>query len=347
MCKKTLFEFLEDLDRGAYVVDRERKIIFWNKRAEEITGYSPEEVIGKSCKDNILSHTDRYGALICPTELCPLFRTIKTGKSSHIPFAVYAKKKNGERIPLSITTFPLFENGKVIGGVEIFDEATMEERDISIAIKVQESLLPKDVPGNIKIFYRPFNAIGGDMVFCRMPWVGLVDVSGHGISSALVSSTVKIILDETLNEKFDITILPLVLEKRFSMFKDVGVYLTGIFVKKRKKNCEIVSLGHPPPIIIRNGEAEVIKMKTCFPIGFGLSHSYHVKPITMNKGDTLFLYSDGVINIRTEEGELGIEGLKEILRETVDPREIYERVMRKNVDILQPDDITMVAIHFN
>ena len=50
------WEFLDHFFDGVYIVDNHRKILFWNKSAEKITGYSKEEALGKCCADNLLRH---------------------------------------------------------------------------------------------------------------------------------------------------------------------------------------------------------------------------------------------------------------------------------------------------
>src|SRR6056297_745472 len=116
-----LLKFLDGLDIGAYIVDKSRVIVYWNKKAQELTGYSREEVVGKSCKDNILMHTDSMGVPICKTELCPLVRALKTKMSAFVPFAVYAKVKNSpKRIPFNVFTFPISIEGLPYSGIEFF-----------------------------------------------------------------------------------------------------------------------------------------------------------------------------------------------------------------------------------
>ena len=46
---KTFEEIVSEDFSGVYIVDDERRILFWNKAAEEITGYTAEEMVGKSC----------------------------------------------------------------------------------------------------------------------------------------------------------------------------------------------------------------------------------------------------------------------------------------------------------
>ena len=46
-------ELLDTLYDGVYFVDRERRILYWNKGAERLTGYSSEEVLGVHCSDHL------------------------------------------------------------------------------------------------------------------------------------------------------------------------------------------------------------------------------------------------------------------------------------------------------
>jgi len=106
---------------GIYFVDKNRKITFWNKGAERITGYSANEVIDKYCYDNILNHVDEKGNKLCFGG-CPLHATINDGNNREAN--VYLQHKLGHRVTVKVKTTPLIENGITIGAVELFvDEA--------------------------------------------------------------------------------------------------------------------------------------------------------------------------------------------------------------------------------
>ena len=62
---KALMRLLNDVDEGIYFTDTERRIIFWNKAAARISGYSGKEVLGKKCSENILIHVDGRGRSLC------------------------------------------------------------------------------------------------------------------------------------------------------------------------------------------------------------------------------------------------------------------------------------------
>lgn len=64
------------LYEGVYVVDRKRKIIFWNEGSERITGYSQSDVVNSFCYNNILQHMDQNGKHLC-RDGCPLQKNFR------------------------------------------------------------------------------------------------------------------------------------------------------------------------------------------------------------------------------------------------------------------------------
>ncbi len=113
-------EILDNLYDGVYLVDKDRKIVYWNKGAERISGFSAEEVINHYCFENILQHVDDYGTKLC-TFGCPLHKTIQDGKLRNN--SVYLHHKDGHRVPVVVRTTPLTnEKGETVGGIEIFTE---------------------------------------------------------------------------------------------------------------------------------------------------------------------------------------------------------------------------------
>ena len=66
---------MEELFDGLYCVDRERRILYWNRAAAGLTGYEAEEVIGGTCATSLLSHTDGEGRDLCRGR-CPMARTM-------------------------------------------------------------------------------------------------------------------------------------------------------------------------------------------------------------------------------------------------------------------------------
>ena len=133
---------LNSMFDGVYIVDRERKIAFWNSGAEEITGYSSDEVFGRRCSDNILNHIDEDGNLLCKGK-CPLVRTLKTGE--HIRLKMYPLHKSGKRFPVMTHIAPITnKDGTIVAAVEVFRDISKEE-DFRIIQEKFNNLIKKYV----------------------------------------------------------------------------------------------------------------------------------------------------------------------------------------------------------
>ena len=110
---------INNLRDGVYFVDTTRTIQFWNKAAQDITGYAPEEIIGVQCQNTLLNHIDDEGRPLCIVG-CPLFATIIDGKQR--VDNVFVRHKDGYRIPIMVNITPVYEDGKIIGAIEVFTQ---------------------------------------------------------------------------------------------------------------------------------------------------------------------------------------------------------------------------------
>lgn len=124
MDKRRLEKFsqviLNSIADGVFTTDREGRITFMNKAAQEITGFTDREAVGHYC-------FDIFRADICQSR-CALKETLKTQKEIiNLPATIL--RKSGQKAPISISTAVLRnEAGEVIGGVETFrDLSAIEE----------------------------------------------------------------------------------------------------------------------------------------------------------------------------------------------------------------------------
>jgi diguanylate cyclase (GGDEF)-like protein/PAS domain S-box-containing protein len=124
-------DILDNLSDGVYFVDSQRKITYWNKGAERITGYRSAEVIGKSCADNLLVHVDGTGCQLCLSG-CPLTASMEDGSLHQAP--VFLRHAQGHRVPVFVRVSPLHdEAGAIVGAVELFS-------DNSLVLNIQQQL---------------------------------------------------------------------------------------------------------------------------------------------------------------------------------------------------------------
>jgi diguanylate cyclase (GGDEF)-like protein/PAS domain S-box-containing protein len=119
---------VDEIPDGVYILDRDRRIMYWNKGASDISGYGADEVIGKRCQDNILVHVDERARPLCFGN-CPAKKAMEEDATCESD--AYLHHKGGHRVPIHIRVAPIkTSDGEVVGGVEIFNDnrAQLEAR---------------------------------------------------------------------------------------------------------------------------------------------------------------------------------------------------------------------------
>ncbi|MBI5882583.1 MAG: PAS domain-containing protein [Elusimicrobia bacterium] len=130
---KALLDFIYD---GVYVVDNDRKILFWNRAAERLTGYKAVDVLGRCCRHGILNHVDENGRLLCNEE-CPLTEVIKSGQRDERK--VFPMHKSGHRFPTVTHAAPIKDaSARIIGAIEVFRDISAEERHAALQEKFEK-----------------------------------------------------------------------------------------------------------------------------------------------------------------------------------------------------------------
>jgi phosphoserine phosphatase RsbU/P len=200
------------------------------------------------------------------------------------------------------------------------------EREMHLAAEIQRQILPKgspQVPGyQLAGWNRPAREVGGDyydMFPTRGGRMGLVvgDVSGKGIPAALMVSTLhsalRLLLDQTgigppLLEKLNRHILESSMPNKF-----ITMFLTEL--DPDTGHLLYVNAGHNPGLLLR-GDGRVEELGSGgVPLGLLPGSRYQAREVTMEPGDLLCLYSDGITEAESvEEEEHGMERLCEVLR---------------------------------
>ncbi len=130
------YKILESITEGIITIDLDKKITFFNKAAEKLTGFSINEALGQYCFDIVRANT-------C-TEKCPVEKVAKTGEDAN-DFSAFIINKQGEQVPVSIRTCPLItENGTLLGVIEIFRDLSELER---LRRQVSRTYSPEDIVG--------------------------------------------------------------------------------------------------------------------------------------------------------------------------------------------------------
>jgi PAS domain S-box-containing protein len=123
--KQAADTILDSIADGVFTVDENWRITSFNRAAEQITGVSHAEAVGRRC-------CDVFRASICENE-CALKETLRTGRPT-VNKAIYILDADGQRVPISISAAVLKDaDGNTIGGVETF-------RDLSLVEELRKEL---------------------------------------------------------------------------------------------------------------------------------------------------------------------------------------------------------------
>lgn len=115
-------ELLDGLDEAVYFVDTQRRILYWNRAAERLTGIPASEVVGSRCCDDRLHHVNDQGENLCRGN-CPLSQTLRDGESRSKD--VFLRHREGHRVPVSTRVSPIRDaEGHVVGAAEVFRDNT-------------------------------------------------------------------------------------------------------------------------------------------------------------------------------------------------------------------------------
>ena len=356
---------LDSLNEGVYVTDPQRTILYWGLGAERITGWPAREVIGKQCHDGVLCHIDKDGRLLCGEEQCPLHRSIVTGKCSTAPAVVFAQTRDGGRVPLRVHVAPLRnEVGEVIGGVECFQDMTLEMADIERARKIQALSSQQELPVDPRIrftaHYVPQDTIGGDYrsvtrITADQYGFVIADVSGHGVPAALYT----MFLSSLCASHQSLLTRPAAfagvvgdqLDELIQETQPFAAALCGVFDLGRGE-LRFVAAGNPLPLVARADGSWEQPPGGGLPLGMMRGAEYEQIVVPLHAGDAVLFFTDGATEIPVGDGDelLGPEGLLRILQAAGYPAlnvsfdDIGSRLLAASNRICFDDDLTFLSV---
>lgn len=254
----------------------------------------------------------------------------------------------------------------------IFNEKSTKlaatQTELNMATDIQASMLPSTFPAfpersefDLHASMDPAKEVGGDfydMFMIDEDHLAMViaDVSGKGVPAALFMMSSKIMInDHALMGGSPAEILGRVNKQVFAT-NDANMFVTvwlGILEISTGKLTS-ASAGHEYPMINTNGKYELLKDKHGLAVGAMGMSKYKNTEITLKKGDSIFVYTDGVAEANNASGELfGTNRTLEALNaipEGVPQKDVLAGV-RAAVDAFvkeapQFDDLTMLGLKY-
>ncbi|MBE3555287.1 MAG: serine/threonine-protein phosphatase, partial [Thermicanus sp.] len=234
-------------------------------------------------------------------------------------------------------------------------------QEMELAHRVQTSLLPASLirQGNVSVEGISNGAadLGGD--FFDVALVGheeiivfIGDVSGKGIPASLVTATVLGLFRAEIQYGGTPSHLLNRLNRSMNRLLMSDMYVTAgiLWIDTNQGSFRYAGAGHLPPLLVRAGEISEWETAS-LPLGYGQEAFTEIRGV-FTPGDALVLYTDGVIEARTETGEIvGFERLKGWIIETLHQsndvlKGIYMKLENHRSGQNRQDDETLVVLRY-
>ncbi|MGC2416459.1 MAG: SpoIIE family protein phosphatase [Candidatus Acidiferrales bacterium] len=331
---------LEELNEGVVIVDERLRILFSNEALLQMGLYKRGELLGRTPE-----------AIFPPEDIPYIMRQHESGRRygrSRNEF--YLPRKDGVKIPVILSgrviQAPDGEDYVLVTVTDISEQKRVEEQlrksnalleerqraidaDLSTAARIQKSLAPHSLEWKdlaIEAAYSPALTIGGDFGIVLPQgdeFLNLIlcDVSGHGVSSALMANR---IYSETLHA-LDRKTEPNRLLRHLHDFVHDRIPQEGFFFtmaaarfSQSGRRMTFAAACQPPAMLLSKGTLRLLDSQNGI-LGYlsETAPSGSMAELDLAPGDRLVLYTDGLVEVfNKSEDMLGVEGLQELVRQS-------------------------------
>jgi serine phosphatase RsbU (regulator of sigma subunit) len=229
------------------------------------------------------------------------------------------------------------------------------EAELARAAQVQADLLKLDLPDlpGFELAARcvPAREVGGDFYSWYEPTPGVLkltvgDVMGKGMPAALLMATVRAALRAVAHSEPPATVVGLTADALQSDFDRSGSFVTLLHAQLdvASRTISYVNAGHGHGFVHRADGAPELFSSGGLPLGILPGQTYEADTITLAPGDSLVVYSDGLVEAQPER-ELTPASLSAAIVGAASAQEIVDRLVGL-VDLpgAPPDDLTVVAL---
>ena len=323
---RRLSNAVEQTADAIYITDHKGVVEYVNPGFERITGYSKEEILGRTPQ---LLRSGRHDA----AHYRELWSTVLAGEVFR--GTMINRRKNGEIYYAEMTITPIKDPADAVThfvavGKDMTERRLRQEQELELGIagRVQQGLFPTcapELPGfDLAGAAHPATAMTGDCfdyVATEDGQLGIVigDVSGHGLGPALVMAATRAYLRAFLRTLPGAGDVLRALNRAMIAELEEGRFVTMLLARldARTRTLTYANAGHPSGFVLgRDGRVRAVLESSGTPLGVSAAWGVtDAEPIALEPGDTLVLMTDGITESQAPDGSLlGTEGALQLVR---------------------------------
>lgn len=302
-----------------YVIDKNHKVIVWNKACEKLTGARATDIVGTDGHRRAWHHSARPA----------LVDRVVAGDMTAAPY--YSVYEDSELVPggrhaeIWVTTgqglaryliadaAPIYDsNGELVAGIQMVQDRTesmrAEEalrRDIALAGKIQQGFLPADLETErltVRTIFCPYNSVSGDLFDYR--WDGkeisgvVLDVMGHSLAAALQTSALKVMFRQAMESRLQpVEMMHWVNSQSLPYFTD-DMFAAAIYFRLdcRSRELSYVAAGINSFLVAAGGETRMVKAPGSL-LGVSAVGEFNEHRMLLTAGTNLCFGTDGLFDL--------------------------------------------------
>jgi len=232
--------------------------------------------------------------------------------------------------------------------------------EINLAKVIQHSVLTSPIKNDkidVDAYYIPSEGLSGDMYYCNKInedkyGIFIMDVAGHGISSSLISMSLRSLMDGMINRGLDPRDVIHEMNKHvFNLYKKTKglTYLTALYmiIDTQDQSIEYVNAGHPPALVLSSEDQITQLNRTTIPVGMRNDIEIQKEKIYYSLPTQIVLYTDGLVEVPKRSIKAGIQELEDTIIENkhLGNKRFFSHLLTKRSQMAEiTDDLCLIRI---
>lgn len=302
-----------------YVIDRDHKVVVWNRACERLTGVRAADVVGTGDHRLAFHRMDRPA----------LVDKVVAGDAAQRPpyYSVYEPSElipGGMHAEIWVTdpvgrpryyiadAAPIYDSGgELVAGIQKVQDRTESKRaeealgrDVALAGRIQQGFLPPDLEADgltVRTIYNPYKMVSGDLF--DYIWDGrelkgfVLDVMGHGLGPALQTSALKVLFRQAMEVRLPpVGLMQLVNQQSLPYFAEDS-YAAALYFRLDTQTGEFryVAAGISRFLAVTGDECRMVKTPGSL-LGISAAGEYQEGRLILEPRDGLILGTDGLFD---------------------------------------------------